>query len=477
MKILKLRQFAVAAFAVGALALGGGQLAAQAKSTAPDTVTMKLHKLDNQAGESIPNTGAEVDTQGLQAYDADQFGAVTYSVFDITQLFAKANTAAEFKELRDKLIGEMTADNDQKDPAKLLEKQTEFINKHNLTATATQTLRGKEGLLTFADQKNQGVFLILETAAETANLFQISAPIIVALPLNDKDTIHLYPKNVTAQNIDPTIEKLGIDPEAPLSGEKVILPGVVFTLAKADSPENIITKMTTDEDGDFDFGGLAIGEKYILKEHSVEEYPWYSQDDVNAGEISITFSVDKAGNIMEWTATPSKNYFKVSGDTITLTNYLILGGAQFKKVDSQSKKGLSGAKFKVQKVVDGKMFWAIFNDQHVFAQWTTSKDEGTTLTSGSDGTFDFTGVPYVYDQRDHKTVQYNLIETQAPAGYALLKEATPFKINETTELMTIENERYALPITGGMGIWLFLLIGGLLMGGAGYLYYRQRQRS
>ena len=38
-------------------------------------------------------------------------------------------------------------------------------------------------------------------------------------------------------------------------------------------------------------------------------------------------------------------------------------------------------------------------------------------------------------------------------------------------------ESYALPTTGGMGIWLFLLIGALLMGGAGYLYYRQKRSA
>ena len=109
-------------------------------------------------------------------------------------------------------------------------------------------------------------------------------------------------------------------------------------------------------------------------------------------------------------------------------------------------------------------------------KWVTSKAAATELTSAEDGTFDFTGVPYVYDQR-HGKVTYNLVETQAPAGYALLKEATPFEINEETSLKTIKNESYALPTTGGMGIWLFLLIGSLLMGGAVYLYYRQRKAA
>lgn len=88
----------------------------------------------------------------------------------------------------------------------------------------------------------------------------------------------------------------------------------------------------------------------------------------------------------------------------------------------------------------------------------------------------------MYDEKVRGVTQYNLVETQAPAGYALVEDVIKFDITndkDATEVkaQTIKNERYALPITGGMGIWLFLLIGSLLVGGAGYLYYRQRKAA
>lgn len=479
MKITKLRQLAVAAFAVCGLALGGGQLTAHAAKTAPDTVTMKLHKLDNIDNQQIQNTGAEVDTQGLKPYDASKFGDVTYSVYDITALLkergvVEGQTSQDtFKQVRDELIQEIT--NGQTDPDKLLTAQQVFIDKNQLQATATQTLTDNTGLLTFAGLSNKGFYLIMETAAPADHLTGMSAPMIIGLPLNDKDTIHLYPKNVVASGIDPTIHKVGLDPEAPTSDKYVTLEGIKFTLAPENDPDNMVT-LTTNAKGDIDFGGLKVGTRYVLTETSVASHPWYHLT-ANGQAISLTFAVDKDGNIKNAVAQPSEGYFKISGSTIGITNHLILGGAEFKKVDAQTGKELAGAKFKVQKVADGETFWAVFNDDQTFVKWVKDKAQATVLTSKSDGRFGFTGVPYVYDKHNKNQVVYNLIETQAPAGYALLKSATPFEINEETEIKDIENERYALPITGGMGIWLFLLIGGLLMGGSGYLYYRQRRRN
>ncbi|AYM01516.1 pilin N-terminal domain-containing protein [Levilactobacillus yiduensis] len=478
MKITKLRQLAVAAFAVCGLALGGGQLTAHAAEAAPDTVTLKLHKLDNTADKTIQNTGDEVDTQGLKPYDASKYGAVTYSVYDITALLKARDVVAgqtdqdTFKQVRDELIQEIT--NGQTDPEKVLAAQQAFVDQNDLQATATQTLTDSSGLLTFAGLSNKGFYLIMETAAPVDHLTGMSAPMIIGLPLNDKDTIHLYPKNVVASGIDPTIHKVGLDPEAPTSDKYVTLEGIQFTLAPENDPDNAIT-LTTNAQGDIDFGGLEVGTRYVLTESSVASHPWYHLT-ANGQAISLTFAVDKDGNIKKAVAQPSAGYFKISGSTIGITNHLILGGAEFKKVDAQTGKELAGAKFKVQKVADGEKFWAVF-DGKTFEKWVKDEAQATVLTSGSDGKFDFTGVPYVYDKHDKKQVVYNLIETQAPAGYALLKSATPFEINEKTEIKDIENERYALPITGGMGIWLFLLIGGLLMGGSGYLYYRQRRQN
>ncbi|MGX6427870.1 SpaA isopeptide-forming pilin-related protein [Levilactobacillus yonginensis] len=483
MKFTKIRQLVLATFAVCGLALGG-RAVAHASTQAPSTVTMELHKLDNnsedQTTETIKNTGDEVSLPtGVIPYDADKYGKVTYSVYDLTDVMKQRGiisgevTSEAFEAARTQLLKDIT--DDQTDPKALLAAQEAFVKANGLTSIADKTLEGQSSSLTFPGIRNSGFYLIMETVAPTHHLTKLSAPLIIGLPLSDKATIHLYPKNLIARDVDPEIHKVGRNPENPTSKTYLPLGKVEFTLAQKNG-EGEVRTLKTDKNGDIEFGGLEVGIEYVLTESANKRYPWYQQADTKKHKLSLTFTVDKDGNIKALKTLPNRAHFDIQGTRIGIKNDLILGGAEFKKVDAQTEKGLAGAKFKVQKISPkGKTYWAVFKGK-TFVKWVTSKAAATELTSAEDGTFDFTGVPYVYDQR-HGKVTYNLVETQAPAGYALLKEATPFEINEETNIQTIKNESYALPTTGGMGIWLFLLIGSLLMGGAGYLYYRQRKAA
>lgn len=84
--------------------------------------------------------------------------------------------------------------------------------------------------------------------------------------------------------------------------------------------------------------------------------------------------------------------------------------------------------------------------------------------------------------------QFCLLETQAPEGYELLPEPVTFELTAdetTTELeeaeVEIENVKanagFQLPLTGGMGIWLILGTGGLLLIAAAIYYAVTRQRG
>ena len=68
----------------------------------------------------------------------------------------------------------------------------------------------------------------------------------------------------------------------------------------------------------------------------------------------------------------------------------------------------------------------------------------------------------------------------APSGYVILDPYTTFEIDSTaseTLLVTIENQPQGLlPETGGMGIYIFLLIGGLILLAA-YVVYRQTKKK
>ncbi|AKP64486.1 hypothetical protein FC99_GL000223 [Levilactobacillus koreensis JCM 16448] len=491
MKFTRLRQLALATFAFCGLTLGG-QLTAIASESVPSEVTMVLHKMENESGGKIKNTGDEITNLGdkLVPYDADKLGNVTYSIYDVTNYFKGKDDIKgqvnnkEFVKQRNALIKDIVGG--KTDPKELIQAQEDFVEKENLKLVATQELSGKSGRLEF-DQKltNSGFYLIMETAAPTDYLTGLSAPMIIGLPLTDKDTIHLYPKNIVADNVDPTIHKVGINPENPTGKDYVALENVSFELKRDDGEllgNNELTQiLTTGENGKVEFGGLKAGVWYVLTESSVADYPWYHQTEIKDHKVSLKFKVDKSGRITDHEASPNEKYFKVEKDQIGILNYLILGNASFLKLDGKTGKSLAGAKFKVQSIDDkGEMTWAVL-DGNEFVKWTDSKSEGTELVSDEDGTFAITGVPYVYDQKVRNIQQYNLVETQAPTGYALLKEATKFEFTEKgiTEIkpQEITNERYALPITGGMGIWLFLLIGAILMGGAGFLYYRHRKMA
>lgn len=497
MKFRKLRHLALATFAFCGLTLGSHMTAIASDTTTdstPETVTMKLHKLDNigvgdtpqnKDREDIKNTGDEVEIpKSMSPYNADQYGKVTFSVYDISELFADKDgnkvqmTSEQFKTKRDALIEKITAG--KTDPEELIATQKQFATEHNLSPIDTQELEGTDGILTFDKLPNSGFYLIMETEVPAHHLTGISAPMIIGLPLSDKDTIHLYPKNIVARDVDPEIHKVGINPLAPLSKKHVALEGVVFELREEGS-DKVLKELRTDSKGNIEFGGLTVGTNYVLTEHSIKNYPWYEQPEGRDIKISLTFTVDKVGNVEVVSAQPDKKFFKVKGSWIGIVNHLILGGAKFEKVDANSGKGLAGAKFKVQSLGKNGTSWAVFKNNQ-FEKWVKNKANATELTSTADGTFSFTGLPYVYDEKVRGVTQYNLVETQAPAGYALVEDVIAFDITndkDATEVkaQTIKNERYALPITGGMGIWLFLLIGSLLVGGAGYLYYRQRKAA
>jgi len=476
MTFKKLRQLVMVAFCGLTF---GSHMTALASDSTPDKVTIELHKMDNKKRKRIKNTGDVLTpTDGVIAYDAEKYGAVTFSVYNLTDLFKErgvvsgATTSEKFETERNRLLREITGK--QRDPLAVLEAQAAFVAKYDLPLVDSEELTDQTGALTFPNIDNKGFYLIMETKALTKNLLALSAPMIIGLPLNDKATIHLYPKNFIARDVDPEIHKVGLDPEDPTGDNYVSLGNVKFTLARKDD-EGDPRILETDKDGNIVFGGLEVGTEYVLTESDNQAHSWYKQANTKGeGKLSLTFTVDKDGIIYPKETLPDTKHFEIVGTRIGIRNDLILGQADFKKVDTQTNKGLAGAKFKVQKVdAAGKTFWAEFKDG-IFVKWLTEKSEATELVSLDDGTFGFTGVPYVYDRRDGP-VTYNLVETQAPAGYTLLKSATEFEINEQTNVMTIKNDSHALPTTGGMGIWLFVLIGSLLMGGAGYLYYRQRK--
>lgn len=146
---------------------------------------------------------------------------------------------------------------------------------------------------------------------------------------------------------------------------------------------------------------------------------------------------------------------------------------------------LEGAEFKLK---SGNK-WAIVDSNNKVTGWADTEAGGSTLISGSDGTFKVIGL-------DAGT--YNLVETKAPTGYNLLDNPVvieiiattsntqswdgipshaltklEIKVGETTtegntetgivSTTVVNNAGTVLPSTGGIGTTLFYVIGGVLV--------------
>ena len=145
---------------------------------------------------------------------------------------------------------------------------------------------------------------------------------------------------------------------------------------------------------------------------------------------------------------------------------------------------LAGAKF-VLKNASEKYYY--YNGETKKVEWKDTLSEATEVTTDQSGAAKFQGL-------DSGT--YYLHETEAPAGYNLLKEDVTVTITATygddgqitsssatsanngqyQQVQKIENKSGAtLPSTGGMGTTLLYIIGAILVVGAGVLLVARRR--
>ncbi|KPG71746.1 SpaA isopeptide-forming pilin-related protein [Enterococcus sp. RIT-PI-f] len=227
--------------------------------------------------------------------------------------------------------------------------------------------------------------------------------------------------------------------------EKTPLAGARFALSSQGSN----TKYgVSNENGKLSFTGLMPGD-YLLEETVAP----------NGYQISAstwTFTIDINGQV-----TDEQNEFSVDSDGITInkevTNPLKAFDLVVKKVNE------------VGKAIEGATF-TLTNQE------TQELLEATVQTN----TFTFVGLtPGIYE----------LEETEAPENYIGLRETITVEIAENGEvsvseqankvettlnqegnnkvIFEVENIHVnSLPATGGPGIWAFLMVGGLIIGGA-----------
>ncbi|MDV7719675.1 LPXTG cell wall anchor domain-containing protein [Pediococcus ethanolidurans] len=446
-----------------------------------DKFTISLHKMirNSDTAEDIESDGTDKGPiNGYENYDKSKDGNVEFSIFNVEEAFEKWKGAqdepynddgAAFNAFQQELISKFSKDDNGKDLTvdQILEAQKTYLASNELTAlqtinTDTEGWSGNTFNFSKEGITNSGKYLILETYANSTQVSSISAPLVFNLPLKghtNSSKIHLYAKN-TVPKTDPELEKEMQDPED--TTNFITKAGVKFTL----SGTNGDVEGVTNENGTIKFEKLSNG-NYSLKE--TETLPGWDKLEgevlfkVNNGEITLregsatwaTISTNTNGTIV----------FKVK-------NFFTKGGTNFLKIDdSEEKNPLANAKFKIAKDANASQYAELDQSgtNYKFIKWTT-KASATEIVTNSTGSFSVSGFPYG---------TYYIEETEAPDGFGKLTAMKSFDIDETSSSSTTEivNTKYGLPSTGGMGIWLFVLIGAALMGGSGYYYYKSRKNK
>lgn len=165
-----------------------------------------------------------------------------------------------------------------------------------------------------------------------------------------------------------------------------------------------------------------------------------------------------------------------------------------KQQDEQNtSKKLAGAKFVLYKEVteEGateatKLYYkytAATETEKDKVEWVADQEDATEVTTDDKGAADFKGL---------KDGTYYLLETEAPAGYNMLKEPVTITINgtktennETTiaEAQLTHTEHVAnntgseLPSTGGIGTTIFYVLGSILLIGAVVLLVTKKRMN
>lgn len=167
-------------------------------------------------------------------------------------------------------------------------------------------------------------------------------------------------------------------------------------------------------------------------------------------------------------------------------------GKQFVKTEWLSGNKLAGAEFVVQKVPKNpksevKTEWLQYVDDKqervasitgyadtakYNVKWVKDQAEATKLVSDNEGSF---GVQGIEQKANNKPINYKLIETKAPTGHVILKNATSFTADDGKEVLEVANHSNGiLPHTGGTGIIAFV-VAGLAIISVSVIYFKKRR--
>lgn len=455
-----------------------------------ETVDFQLHKKHYTKEQTAKeNTGLEdLDFGGTP------LKGVTFNVYNVSAKYYELVTGAETT-----------------DAITYLADETKFPILP--TAAADPQTTDKDGLATFAGlpKKTDGrysVYMFVETMknnfAPTGNSKRLVVTLPVYATVNDEETelpvIHLYPKNLI-NNYSVSLKKVGTDTDKAILGAK-------FTLERAkgdgaeyyhsfDGQSQEVTWSATETrfDGNTTFTGLVPG-TYTLRE--VVAATGYH---ITTDAVGMTFTIAADGTMtmtgMEMPVVEDTNENGIPLNVVDLThtataNQIVVENRKltsftFEKYDFATEEALDGATFYVayDKTSGKYLYEKITNEdttEYLYEWFTDDKAEAAK----EDG---YTKV--TLDGYDEKTVSgilpgtYYLYEAVTPPGYVTpadrYTKVNTFEIKDEVITVTAPKDirignvrKGALPSTGGNGIAMFIIVGGVVMAGALIVFRRTR---
>lgn len=164
---------------------------------------------------------------------------------------------------------------------------------------------------------------------------------------------------------------------------------------------------------------------------------------------------------------------------ITLTKY----ASDENNNDLTDNVKLANAEFKMYKKIGNDKKWAKFGNDYKFIEWVNEESKATNVKTDANGTLTVQGLDV-----EEAGIEYFFKEVKAPSGYSITDQdvSATLKFAENVEKATdtisvgthmIDTKLSSLPSTGGMGTYLFTIIGVVVMAGAAGAFFISRRKG